>query len=158
MLHTCATMYWLLPSRPYLFGWFWASSSISDELSLVWHSLCTFFTWLAYALDHMNYSQVLGIPLNCCFHCHVMTTGISTQTRGVHQTFYMFWCSIKDLLFFDVYELSMTVREQATVLSKSSLISNKLLAGLTIVRPFLFYYRTVVAFLRVFLYVNTVNI
>ena len=27
--------------------------SLSDELSLVSHSLCGFFTWLAYALDHM---------------------------------------------------------------------------------------------------------
>ena len=43
---------------------------------------------------------------------------------------------------FDVYELSMTVRVQATALSESSLISNKLLAGLIIVRPFLFYYKT----------------
>ena len=42
--------------------------------------------WLAYALDHMNYSQVLNIPLNCSFHCHLMTTGISTQPRAVHQT------------------------------------------------------------------------
>jgi hypothetical protein len=73
--------------------------------------------------------------LNCPFHCHVMTPGISTQTRVVHQTYSAFWCSIKDLLFFDVNELSMTVHVQATVLSKSSTFSNQLLAGLIIVRP-----------------------
>ena len=56
----------------HIFGRFWAPSSylisLSDELSLVSHSLCGFFTWLAYALDHM-YRIGLRNSVWIRFHC-----------------------------------------------------------------------------------------